>query len=68
MKETQQTGVFQQPVREYFRSGVKTGGVKEKAVPITPVPSGVAPITIAMLMMNTVKAAKPSAGIRSYGG
>jgi 5,10-methylene-tetrahydrofolate dehydrogenase/methenyl tetrahydrofolate cyclohydrolase len=68
MRETQQMGVFQQPVREYFRSGVETDGVKEKAGLITPVPGRVAPITIAMLMMNTAKAAKPAAGIRSYGG
>jgi len=47
---------------------VKTGGVKEKAGLITPVPGGAAPIAIAMLMMNTAKAAKPAAGIRSYGG
>jgi 5,10-methylene-tetrahydrofolate dehydrogenase/methenyl tetrahydrofolate cyclohydrolase len=67
MRETQQTGVFQQPVREYFRSGVKTDGVKKKAGPITPVPGGEGPITIAMLMMNTATAAKPAAGIRSYG-
>lgn len=53
--------------REYFRSGVKIDGVKEKAGLITPVPGGVG-LTIAMLMMNTAKAAKPAAGIRSYGG
>ncbi|MCD6353321.1 MAG: bifunctional methylenetetrahydrofolate dehydrogenase/methenyltetrahydrofolate cyclohydrolase FolD [Proteobacteria bacterium] len=32
--------------------------VKEKAGAITPVPGGVGPMTITMLMMNTVKAAK----------
>jgi len=53
--------------KEYVRSGVKTDGVKEKAVLIMPVPGGVGPMTIVMLMMNTVKAAKPAAGIRSYG-
>ena len=53
--------------REYFRSGVKIDGVKEKAGLITPVPCVVG-LTIAMLMMNTAKAAKPAAGIRSYGG
>ena len=36
--------------------------VKEKASAITPVPGGVGPMTITMLMMNTVKAAKLSAG------
>jgi methylenetetrahydrofolate dehydrogenase (NADP+) / methenyltetrahydrofolate cyclohydrolase len=38
-------------------------GVKEKASLITPVPGGVGPMTITMLMMNTVKAAKLAAGI-----
>ena len=39
-------------------------GVKEKASAITPVPGGVGPMTITMLMMNTVKAAKLAAGIK----
>jgi methylenetetrahydrofolate dehydrogenase (NADP+) / methenyltetrahydrofolate cyclohydrolase len=39
-------------------------GVKEKARAITPVPGGVGPMTITMLMMNTVKAAKLAAGIK----
>ena len=33
-------------------------GVKEKAGFITPVPGGVGPMTIAMLMANTLKTAK----------
>lgn len=37
--------------------------VKEKAGLITPVPGGVGPMTIIMLMKNTVKAAKMAAGI-----
>ncbi len=37
--------------------------VKEKASLITPVPGGVGPMTITMLMMNTVKAAKLAAGM-----
>jgi methylenetetrahydrofolate dehydrogenase (NADP+)/methenyltetrahydrofolate cyclohydrolase len=37
--------------------------VKAKASAITPVPGGVGPMTITMLMMNTVKAAKLAAGI-----
>src|SRR5512136_3144862 len=37
--------------------------VKEKAKAITPVPGGVGPMTITMLMMNTVKAARLAAGI-----
>jgi methylenetetrahydrofolate dehydrogenase (NADP+)/methenyltetrahydrofolate cyclohydrolase len=36
--------------------------VKEKAGLITPVPGGVGPMTITMLMKNTVKAAKVAAG------
>ncbi|MBM4348633.1 MAG: bifunctional 5,10-methylene-tetrahydrofolate dehydrogenase/5,10-methylene-tetrahydrofolate cyclohydrolase [Deltaproteobacteria bacterium] len=39
-------------------------GVKEKASAITPVPGGVGPMTITMLMMNTVKAAKIAAGVK----
>jgi len=35
--------------------------VKEKASAITPVPGGVGPMTVAMLMKNTVKAAKQQA-------
>ncbi len=38
--------------------------VKEKAGAITPVPGGVGPMTITMLMQNTVKAAKLAAGRR----
>jgi methylenetetrahydrofolate dehydrogenase (NADP+)/methenyltetrahydrofolate cyclohydrolase len=37
--------------------------VKEKASIITPVPGGVGPMTITMLMYNTVKAAKFAAGL-----
>jgi len=37
--------------------------VKEKASAITPVPGGVGPMTITMLMMNTVRAAKLAAGL-----
>ena len=36
--------------------------VKEKASLITPVPGGVGPMTIAMLMRNTVEAAAMQAG------
>ncbi|OKY75186.1 MAG: bifunctional 5,10-methylene-tetrahydrofolate dehydrogenase/5,10-methylene-tetrahydrofolate cyclohydrolase [Desulfobulbaceae bacterium DB1] len=38
-------------------------GVKEKAAAITPVPGGVGPMTITMLMKNTVQAAKQAAGL-----
>lgn len=37
--------------------------IKEKASMITPVPGGVGPMTITMLMLNTVKAAKVANGI-----
>jgi methylenetetrahydrofolate dehydrogenase (NADP+)/methenyltetrahydrofolate cyclohydrolase len=37
--------------------------VKEKAKAITPVPGGVGPMTITMLMQNTVKAAKLATGL-----
>jgi len=37
--------------------------VKEKASAITPVPGGVGPMTITMLMMNTLRAAKLAAGL-----
>jgi len=37
--------------------------VKEKAKAITPVPRGVGPMTITMLMKNTVKAARMAAGL-----
>ena len=37
--------------------------VKEKASAITPVPGGVGPMTITMLMMNTVRAARVAAGL-----
>ncbi|MDP2268323.1 MAG: tetrahydrofolate dehydrogenase/cyclohydrolase catalytic domain-containing protein [Deltaproteobacteria bacterium] len=42
---------------------VDFASVKEKASAITPVPGGVGPMTITMLMMNTVKAAKLASGI-----
>ncbi len=38
--------------------------VKEKASAITPVPGGVGPMTITMLMLNTIKAAKVAAEIK----
>ncbi|MFC1912640.1 bifunctional methylenetetrahydrofolate dehydrogenase/methenyltetrahydrofolate cyclohydrolase FolD [Chloroflexota bacterium] len=37
--------------------------VKEKAGAITPVPGGVGPMTITMLMLNTLKAARVAAGL-----
>jgi methylenetetrahydrofolate dehydrogenase (NADP+)/methenyltetrahydrofolate cyclohydrolase len=37
--------------------------LKDKASAITPVPGGVGPMTITMLMLNTVKAAKSVIGV-----
>jgi methylenetetrahydrofolate dehydrogenase (NADP+)/methenyltetrahydrofolate cyclohydrolase len=37
--------------------------VRQKAGAITPVPGGVGPMTITMLMVNTVKAARMAAGL-----
>jgi len=42
---------------------VKFDEVKEKASYITPVPGGVGPMTITMLLYNTISAAKKSAGL-----
>ena len=42
---------------------VDYGPVAEKAAAITPVPGGVGPMTITMLMKNTVKAAKLAKGL-----
>ncbi len=37
--------------------------VKDKAAAITPVPGGVGPMTITMLMKNTLQSAKQAAGL-----
>lgn len=42
---------------------VDFASVKEKAACITPVPGGVGPMTITMLMKNTVQAARQAAGL-----
>ena len=42
---------------------VEFDSVKEKAAAITPVPGGVGPMTITMLMKNTVQSAKQFAGL-----
>lgn len=44
---------------------VDTAGVAEVAGWITPVPGGVGPMTIAMLLVNTVESAERSAGLRA---
>jgi len=46
-----------------MRGDVDFEAVKEKASMITPVPGGVGPMTITMLMLNTLKAAKIAAGL-----
>jgi methylenetetrahydrofolate dehydrogenase (NADP+) / methenyltetrahydrofolate cyclohydrolase len=58
------------PLRELEAKGyVLTGDVqpedvKEKAGAYTPVPGGVGPLTIAMLMVNTVRAARDRRGTK----
>jgi 5,10-methylene-tetrahydrofolate dehydrogenase/methenyl tetrahydrofolate cyclohydrolase len=42
--------------------------VKEKAGAITPVPGGVGPVTVTMLLANTVKACERQAQDRQLGG
>jgi methylenetetrahydrofolate dehydrogenase (NADP+)/methenyltetrahydrofolate cyclohydrolase len=51
-------------VEEGLVGDVDFDGVKEKAAAITPVPGGVGPMTIAMLLANTMKAARLQAAIR----
>jgi len=48
-----------------LKGDVDFDAVKEKASAITPVPGGVGPMTITMLMANTLKSAKMAAGIDS---
>ena len=40
-------------------------GVRQKASHITPVPGGVGPMTVTMLLDNTVASAERSVGVRS---
>jgi methylenetetrahydrofolate dehydrogenase (NADP+)/methenyltetrahydrofolate cyclohydrolase len=49
--------------KRILRGDVDFDAVKEKASMITPVPGGVGPMTITMLMLNTLKAAKLAAGL-----
>jgi methylenetetrahydrofolate dehydrogenase (NADP+) / methenyltetrahydrofolate cyclohydrolase len=48
--------------------GVQPEDVREKAGAYTPVPGGVGPLTIAMLMANTVKAARLRRGAKALSG
>ena len=49
--------------KSILQGDVDFEAVKDKASAITPVPGGVGPMTITMLMLNTVRAAKMAAGI-----
>ncbi len=51
-----------------LRGDVDTAAVVEVAAWITPVPGGVGPMTITMLLGNTIKAAEKAAGLRSGAG
>ena len=51
-----------------LQGDVDFDSVREVASKITPVPGGVGPMTIAMLMVNTVRAAEMSAGVASRSG
>ena len=46
-----------------LRGDVAFEEVSERAAWITPVPGGVGPMTVAMLLKNTVQAAKLQAGL-----
>jgi methylenetetrahydrofolate dehydrogenase (NADP+)/methenyltetrahydrofolate cyclohydrolase len=48
-----------------LKGDVDFDGVKEKASAITPVPGGVGPMTITMLMLNTLKAARLANGLEA---
>jgi len=56
-------GISQKTGKAILKGDVDFDAVKEKASLITPVPGGVGPMTITMLMANTLKAAKIAAGI-----
>ena len=50
--------VAKQGLRKRVDITLNQGGVNKKASVITPVPGGVGPMTIMMLLINTIKAAK----------
>ena len=50
---------------EFTSEDVDFDAVKERASAITPVPGGVGPMTITMLMLNTLKAAKLANGLEA---
>jgi methylenetetrahydrofolate dehydrogenase (NADP+)/methenyltetrahydrofolate cyclohydrolase len=49
--------------KDILAGDVDFDAVKEKAKAITPVPGGVGPMTITMLILNTVRAAKLARGL-----
>jgi methylenetetrahydrofolate dehydrogenase (NADP+) / methenyltetrahydrofolate cyclohydrolase len=46
-----------------LKGDVEYAAASERAAYITPVPGGVGPMTVAMLMRNTLAAARRSAGV-----
>ncbi len=56
-------GISEKTGKAILAGDVDFDAVKEKAAFITPVPGGVGPMTITMLMKNTVMAAKLAAGL-----
>jgi methylenetetrahydrofolate dehydrogenase (NADP+)/methenyltetrahydrofolate cyclohydrolase len=57
-------GINRMPDSKVICGDVDTENVSEIASKITPVPGGVGPMTIAMLMFNLVKAAKMQNGLK----
>lgn len=51
-------GIIRDPVDKKIRGDVDYGSVSQVAGHITPVPGGVGPMTIAMLLVNTIEAAE----------
>jgi len=56
-------GISEKTGKAILAGDVDFDAVKEKASAITPVPGGVGPMTITMLMKNTVMAAKAAVGL-----
>jgi methylenetetrahydrofolate dehydrogenase (NADP+)/methenyltetrahydrofolate cyclohydrolase len=56
-------GVSEKTGKAILAGDVDFDSVSQKAAYITPVPGGVGPMTITMLMKNTVMAAKVAAGL-----
>ncbi|HZE22060.1 MAG TPA: bifunctional 5,10-methylene-tetrahydrofolate dehydrogenase/5,10-methylene-tetrahydrofolate cyclohydrolase, partial [Desulfobaccales bacterium] len=56
-------GISEKTGKAILKGDVHFDSVAAKASYITPVPGGVGPMTITMLMKNTVMAAKAAAGL-----